>query len=141
MLKSFPIQNWATAGWLYSPFLNTCFPRLQINLLGDRQKQPGLGAGDGTLFCGPTALAGSLSQPICSSPIDCTFAALVTVHLLTQGCSPLGIQEEPWKPKHILAHRRGWLIAIFSGVLPSTWQILMWVLPPRERLRHFTHCL
>lgn len=33
------------------------------------------------------------------------------------------------------------MIAVFSGVLPSTWQILMWALPLRERLRHFTHCL
>lgn len=144
VLKSLPIHSWAVAGWLslLSPFLNTCFPRLQSNLLGDRQKQPSLGAGDCTLLCGPTALAGSLSQPICSSPpIDCTFAALVTAHLSTQGCSPLGIQEEPWKPKQILAHRRGWRIVIFSGVLLSAWQVLMWALPPRKWLLHFTPCL
>lgn len=73
--------------------------------------------------------------------IDCTFAALVTAHLSTQGCSPLGIQEEPWKPNQILAYRRGWQIAIFSGVLPSAWQVLMWALPPRKWLLHFTPCL
>lgn len=49
-----------------------------------------------TLPNGLVALAGSLSQPICSSsPTDTTLAAFVTAWLSTQGCSPLGIRENP----------------------------------------------
>lgn len=58
-------------------------------------------------------------------PTDSTFAALMAAPLSTQGCGPLGIQEEPWHTEE----------AVFLS--PSlNMQVLMWTLPP-----HFTHGL
>lgn len=117
MLKSFPIQSWATAGWLSSlPSRTPAFPGFSTVSweLGGNS----LAWEPGTAPCFVALLACWLPFPahLLLPLIDCTFAALVTVHLSTQGFSPLGTQEEPWKPKQILAHRRGWLIAVVSGV-------------------------
>lgn len=68
------------------------------------EPHPALELWECTLPNGPVALAGSLSQPICSSsPADSTLAAFVTARLSTQGCSPLGIREKTLKPEQILA--------------------------------------
>lgn len=129
------------AGWECSLSLNSCFHRPHSNLLGDRQKQPSLGAGDCTPLCGPTWLAPFPSpsvpppdrQHICFSGDS----SLVNSRLQV----PWGSRKEPWKPKQILAHRRGWLVAVFSCALPSMWQVLLWTLPPRKQLLCFTHGL
>lgn len=68
---------------------------------------------------GPVALAGSLSQPICSSSLtDSTLAAYVTARLPAQGGCPLGIREENPKARTSLGRtRRGWLAV---GTLPAS---------------------
>lgn len=74
---------------------------------GGRQENPSSELWERSLPNGLVALAGSLSQPICSSfPTDTTLAAFVTARLSTQGCSPLGIREENPKARTDLGTTR-----------------------------------